>query len=96
MSEDDINFYVVMVGFTLLILYLNYVQKMTVLKHDWDDVKCNPLYLFVKSIGAPTNESSKDFQTCIAKYGGRDVSSKPCTPAPALNIEDNNMFQKFF
>ena len=28
MSEDDINFYIVMVSFMLLILYLNYIQKV--------------------------------------------------------------------
>jgi hypothetical protein len=71
MSEDDINFYVVVVGFMLLFLYLNYVQNMTILKHDWEDLKCNPLYLFIKSIGVPTDVSSKDFQTCISKYGAR-------------------------
>ena len=83
MSEDDINFYVVMVGFTMLILYLNYIQNMTIMKHDWDNVKCNPLYLFIKSIGAPNEVSSKDFQTCISKYGANHISLS--TIAPALN-----------
>ena len=80
MSEDDINFYIVMVSFMLLILYLNYIQNMTIMKHDWENVKCNPLYLFIKSIGAPTEVASKDFQTCISKYGARHISAVPCTP----------------
>ena len=69
MNDDDINFYVVILSFTILILYLNYLQNRTVLMNDWENVKCNPLYLFFKSIGTTNTESSKDFQTCISTYG---------------------------
>jgi hypothetical protein len=80
MSEDDINLYIVIISFILLFLYLNYVQNMAMLKQDWENLKCNPLYLFIKSIGAPNDVSSKDFQTCVAKYGQRNISPTPCTP----------------
>lgn len=86
MSEDDINFYVVVAGFIILFLYLNYVQNLTVLRHDWENVKCNPLYLFIKSIGAPTEVSSKDFQTCISKYGARNISALPCVPTTTTPV----------
>jgi hypothetical protein len=68
MSDDDINFYVVIISFILLMLYLNYVQDMTLIKNDWENVKCNPLYLFMNSISSSNNESTKNFQTCVTKY----------------------------
>ncbi len=82
MSEDDINLYIVIVSFILLFLYLNYIQNMTIIKHDWENLKCNPLYLFIKSIGAPTEVGSKDFQTCISNFGAKNITAVPCKPVP--------------
>jgi len=63
---------------------------MAMLRRDWENVKCNPLYLFIKSIGAPNSVSSKDFQTCVAKYGGRHISPAPCTPINKGNNDKRN------
>ena len=68
MSDDYINLWIVMFVFIIFIMYLNYMQNMAIVKNDWNDLKCNPLYMLSKSLSATPAESSADFQTCINKY----------------------------
>ena len=68
MSDDYVYLWIVIVVYLLFILYLNYMQNMAIIKRDWADLKCNPLFMLTKSLSAPAAETSEDFQTCIHKY----------------------------
>ena len=48
MSDDYINLWIVMFVFILFIMYLNYMQNMAIIKNDWNDLKCNPLFMLTK------------------------------------------------
>lgn len=68
MNDDNINLWIVMITFTIFILYLNYMQNMAIVKRDWTNLKCNPLFMLSKSLSSTASQSSKDFQSCVKKY----------------------------
>lgn len=76
MSDDYVYLWIVMIVFILFILYLNYMQNMAIVKRDWANLKCNPLFMLTKSLSAPAAESTADFQTCIKQYGNPGVTSQ--------------------
>ncbi len=85
MSDDYVYLCIVLFVLVLFILYLNYIQNMAIIKRDWDDLKCNPLFMLTNSIVAPVAESSTDFQSCIHKY-----STVSKTNATILKNNDSN------
>ena len=76
MSDDYVYLWIVLIAFILFIIYLNYMQNMAIVKRDWADLKCNPLYMLTKSLSVPAAESSEDFQTCIHKYSTISKTNK--------------------
>ena len=76
MSDDYVNLWIVMFVYIIFILYLNYMQNMAIVKRDWANLKCNPLFMLTKSLSAPAAESTADFQTCIKQYGNPGVTSQ--------------------
>ena len=88
MSDDNINLWIVMITFIIFILYLNYMQNMAVVKRDWNNLKCNPLYMLTKSLTSTATESSRDFQKCINKYSSINKTNKQINDK--LNITNNN------
>jgi hypothetical protein len=76
MSDDYINLWLVMFLFIIFILYLNYMQNMAIVKNDWNNLKCNPLFMLTNSLSQTAAESSADFQTCINKYSSISKSRR--------------------
>ena len=65
MSKDDAHLFIFILLYTLYIIYLIYMQNMAVVKGDWENYKCNPLFLFIDSINNNPTESTKNFKNCI-------------------------------
>lgn len=89
MSDDYVYLWIVVIVYLIFILYLNYMQNMAIIKRDWADLKCNPIFMLTKSISAPAAESSEDFQTCIRKYSGNSITNKPV--AQTNDCNDKNI-----
>jgi hypothetical protein len=49
-------------------MYLQYIQQLTIVKSDWKDFTCNPLYLFIDSAFSPDAVgTTKRFEKCVKK-----------------------------
>jgi hypothetical protein len=52
----------------MYIFYLQYIQQLAIIKSDWTDFKCNPLYLFIDSAMTPDAVgTTKRFEQCVQK-----------------------------
>ena len=76
MSDDYINLWIVMFVIILFIMYLNYMQNMAIIKNDWNDLKCNPLFMLTNSLSQTAAESSAAFQTCVNKYSSYSKTNR--------------------
>lgn len=76
MSDDYINLWMVIFLFIIFILYLNYMQNMALVKNDWNDLKCNPLFMLTNSLSQTAAESSAAFQTCVNKYSSYSKTNR--------------------
>jgi hypothetical protein len=85
MSDDYVYLWIVMIAYIIFILYLNYMQNMAIVKRDWANLKCNPLYMLTDSLSAHASESSANFQTCIKQFGNPGATTK--------NVLHNNRFK---
>ena len=65
MSEDGAHLCIFIMLYTLYMVYLIYIQNMTIVKSDWQNYKCNPLFLFIDSINNTPKDSTQNFKNCI-------------------------------
>jgi hypothetical protein len=65
MSEDEVRLYLFLILYFAYILYLNYIQNLTLVTKDWQNMKCNPLYLLMDSFVSNPEESQAKFNNCI-------------------------------
>ena len=65
MNSDWNTFVAVILLFGLMLLLCNYMQSYSLVTKDWVNLKCNPLYMVISSIGSPNNESLQDFKNCV-------------------------------
>lgn len=66
--NDDWSLFIVVSTMLLAMIYLcTYVQNMAVLKKDWVNLKCNPIYMLINSFSVDDDSAIDDFKNCINK-----------------------------
>lgn len=64
--NDDWSMFITVTIFMLLMIYLCiFLQNAALLEKEWADLKCNPLYMFVRSITDDNEASVKNFKSCV-------------------------------
>jgi hypothetical protein len=81
-STDFTIIIVLLFGFTF---YVYYLRKIIDAVYDINNIKCNPVNLFLKSINAEPSESINSFAECVQLLG-----SPNDTPTPAANTDAKN------
>jgi hypothetical protein len=82
--SDSTDFSIVIIllfGFTFYVFYL---RKIIDAVYDINNIKCNPVNLFLKSINAEPSESINNFAECVQLLGS------PNDTPPAANTDANN------
>ena len=68
MTNDDVCHVLFIILYVMYIFYLQYIQQLAILKSDWTDFKCNPLFLFIDSTMSPDAiGTTKKFEQCVKK-----------------------------
>lgn len=65
--SDTTDFTIVITLLFILICYVSYIRKLIDSVNDINNIKCNPVNLFLKSIYADSNSSEgiDDFADCV-------------------------------
>jgi hypothetical protein len=63
------------------IAYIYYIKKIIYAKYDINNIKCNPVNLFLKSINADSADNIDDFAECVQLLN------------PNKNVPINNLFK---
>ncbi len=94
--SDTTDFSIVIILIVGLIVYIYYVKKLINAKYNINDIKCNPINLFLKSINADPEESIDNFAECVQLLGPQNNDSRP-TPAPVADTKSALItLQEFF
>jgi hypothetical protein len=83
--SDSTDFTIVIVLLFGFIFYVYYLRKIIDALYDINNIKCNPVNLFLKSINAEPSESINNFAECVQLLG-----SPNDTPTPVANTDANN------
>ena len=74
MDDDSLSVGMFLLLYTLFIIYLKYIENLTVVRGDFANFQCNPLYLLVDSmIENETNVSNSKFEGCVKKMLDKPV-----------------------
>jgi hypothetical protein len=85
-STDFTIIIVLLFGFTF---YIYYLRKIIDALYDINNIKCNPVNLFLKSIHAEPSESIDEFAQCVQLLGSpNDI--QPIANTDANNISNNS------
>lgn len=64
--NDDWNGFIVVSGlFIFMIIYCNYLQNMALAKRDWQNLRCNPLYMVLNSVTSNQTDAINNFSHCV-------------------------------
>lgn len=84
-STDFTIIIVLLFGFTF---YVYYLRKIIDALYDINNIKCNPVNLFLKSINEEPSESINNFAECVQLLGyPNDI--QPVANTDANNISNN-------
>ena len=67
MDDDSLSLIMFFILYALFIIYLKFMENLTIIRSDFENLKCNPLYLLVDSMVSDTKDSNKKFEGCIKK-----------------------------
>ena len=81
--SDSTDFTIVIVLLFGFIFYIYYLRKIIDALYDINNIKCNPVNLFLKSINAEPSESINNFAECVQLLGSPNDT-------PAANTDANN------
>jgi hypothetical protein len=87
--SDTTDLSIIIILIVLLTLYIYYVRKTIDAKYDINNIKCNPINLFLKSINAEPEESIDNFAECVQLLGPHTINTPVPTPAPVANTESS-------
>ena len=65
MNDEWTSFITVSFFMGLMIILCVYLQDFALVKKDWANLKCNPLYMFIHSVSAPNKRSVDTFKNCV-------------------------------
>jgi hypothetical protein len=65
--NDDWSMFIAVTAVMLMMIYISlYIQNLARIKSEWENLKCNPLYMFVNSLSASDKSSLDNFKKCVA------------------------------
>jgi hypothetical protein len=66
--NDDWSLFIVVTTMLLAMIYLcTYLQNIAVLRKDWVNLKCNPIYMLANSFVVDDETAIDEFKNCINK-----------------------------
>jgi len=66
--NDDWSLFIVVTTMLLAMIYLCiYLQNIAVLRKDWVNLKCNPIYMLANSFVVDDETAIDEFKNCINK-----------------------------
>jgi hypothetical protein len=65
MNDDWALFITVSILMLSMLTFCMYLQDIALVKKDWANLKCNPLYMFLNSITADDKSSIDNFKNCV-------------------------------
>lgn len=75
MDDDSLSVGMFLILYIIFIIYLKYIENLTVVRGDFENFKCNPLYLLADSILENDSQvSSNKFEGCIKKMVSAPVT----------------------
>lgn len=87
MSDDWNNCVMVIILFILTFIYYSYLKTLLELKRDWRNFKCNPIYMFMSSLGKPKdNKHSANFKRCVSEVFAQQYSQSDVNAIVAQNV----------
>ena len=63
--SDTTDLSIVLIIIFGYIIYIFYIKKIIFAKYDINNIKCNPVNLFLKSINADSADNINDFAECV-------------------------------
>ena len=64
--NDDWTLFIIVTSMLLAMIYLCvYVQNMAVLRKDWVNLKCNPIYMLTNSFASDNDTAIDNFKNCV-------------------------------
>ena len=75
MDDDSLSVGMFLILYIIFIMYLTYIENLTVVRADFENFKCNPLYLMADSILENDSQlSTNKFEGCIQKMVSAPVT----------------------
>jgi hypothetical protein len=90
-TKDFSIILILLIGFNI---YVYYIRKIIDSQNDINNIKCNPINLFLKSIHAEPSESIDEFAQCVQLLGPHETileskeASEPTSTSSVTNVKD--------
>jgi hypothetical protein len=66
--SDSTDLGIILIILVGTIVYFTYIRKLIDANYDINNIKCNPVTMFLKSINADVAESTNDFAECVQLF----------------------------
>jgi hypothetical protein len=87
--SDTTDFSIILILIGGFITYVYFIRKYIDAKNDINNIKCNPINLFLKSIYSEPSESIDEFAQCVQLLGPHDTILETTEPTPAAEVDTN-------
>jgi hypothetical protein len=87
--SDTTDLSIIIVLVIGLIVYIHFIKRIIYAKYDINNIKCNPVNLFLKSINADTTDSINNFAECVQLLN-------PSTSTNTSNDKNNFSINELF
>ncbi len=84
MEDDEASLWLFCLLYIGYIMYLNYIQNLSIVRKDWQDMKCNPLFLLLDSFVSTPSQSELSFKKCVIQAKNKQINSSNS------NVTNNN------
>ena len=75
MEDDEARLWLFSLLYVAYIMYLNYIQNLSIVRKDWQDMKCNPLFLLLDSFVSTPSQSELSFKKCVIQAKDKQIKS---------------------
>ena len=95
MDDDSLSVGMFIIIYIIFIIYLKYIENLSVVRGDFANFTCNPLYLLADSIlDNDAKESTNKFEGCIKKMVSTTIPSTPNCKNGAASSINNKISEK--
>ena len=74
--SDSADRNIVIGVFLFFYVYICYIRAKINIKNDWQNLKCNPTYMFATSLFESNAKSKQNFQECVLKMTNNALNDK--------------------